>query len=134
MDDHDMAVIDAFCSATGRCRTEVVREILGVWTDKKRHEAMLIMRVSGRNPVRSESDSGVTGRDRSMTGVAATKPATQALASIEQACADLMITVNQQVDNCGMAGELEALNLVVRAISNLQDRVEFKQKHGQTTT
>ena len=41
-----------------------------------------------------------------------------------------MITVNQQVDNCGMAGELEALNLVVRAISNLHDRVEFKQKHG----
>jgi len=65
-----------------------------------------------------------------MTGVAANKPATQALVSIEQACADLMIVINKQVDNCGIAGELEALNLVVRAISNLHDRVEFKQKHG----
>lgn len=65
-----------------------------------------------------------------MTGVSANKPATQALESIEQACTNLMITVNQQVHNCGLAGELEALNLVVRAISNLHDRVEFKQKHG----
>ena len=62
MDDHDMAVIDAFCSATGRCRTEVVREILGAWAEKKIHESMLVMRVAGRNPVRSESHSGATGR------------------------------------------------------------------------
>lgn len=65
-----------------------------------------------------------------MTGVSANKPTTQALASIEHACADLMLVINQQVHNCGLAGELEALNLVVRAISNLHDRVEFKQKHG----
>jgi len=62
IDDQDMAVIDAYCSATGRCRTEVVREILGAWAEKKIHESMLVMRVAGRNPVRSESDSGQTGR------------------------------------------------------------------------
>ncbi len=61
MPDEDIAVIDAYCSATGRCRTEVVREILAAWAKDKLHEATLILRVSGRNPVRSESDSGRTG-------------------------------------------------------------------------
>ena len=41
-----------------------------------------------------------------------------------------MCEIKFEMDNCGIAGELEALNLVVRAISNLHDRVEFKQKHG----
>ena len=61
MSDDDMAVIDAYCSATGRCRTEVIREILSNWAKDKLHEATLIIRVSGRNPARSESDSGRGG-------------------------------------------------------------------------
>lgn len=62
MPNEDVAVIDAYCSATGRCRTEVVKEILAIWAKDKLHEATLIMRVSGRNPVRSECDSGHTGK------------------------------------------------------------------------
>lgn len=61
MQEEDIAVIDAYCSATGRCRTEVVREILAGWAKDKLHEATLILRVAGHNPVRSESDSGRTG-------------------------------------------------------------------------
>lgn len=62
MPDEDVGVIDAFCSATGRSRTDVVRDILTVWTKDKLHEATLIIRVSGRNPVRPESDRNVTGK------------------------------------------------------------------------
>jgi len=61
MPDDDMAVIDAYCSATGRCRTEVIRDVLSIWAKDKLHEATLIMRVSGRNPMRPESDSGHAG-------------------------------------------------------------------------
>ncbi|MGB4810977.1 MAG: hypothetical protein WBP13_00635 [Methylophilaceae bacterium] len=41
-----------------------------------------------------------------------------------------MCEIRFEMDYHDMAGELEALNLVVRAISNLHDRVEFKKKHG----
>lgn len=62
MQADDIAVIDAYCSATGRCRSDVVREILALWAKEKLHEATLILRVAGHTPVRSESHSGSAGK------------------------------------------------------------------------
>ena len=52
----DMAVIDGYCSATGKCRTEVISRILSEWSDNKLREADYIMRVAGRIPMVSESE------------------------------------------------------------------------------
>lgn len=54
-DSEDLSVIDGYCSATGKCRTEVIKSILGEWSEKKLHESILICRVSGVNPAKSES-------------------------------------------------------------------------------
>lgn len=59
-DHDDVAVLDGYCSATGRSRTDVILGLLRKWSDDKLHEATLIMRVAGRTPVGSESDSGGT--------------------------------------------------------------------------
>ena len=53
-DDDDLQVLDAFCSATGESRTTVMRNLLKVWSTNKLKEATLILRVTGRNPNRSE--------------------------------------------------------------------------------
>jgi hypothetical protein len=45
-----VAVLDGYCSATGRGRTDVMKMLLKDWSDKKLHEATLIMRVAGGNP------------------------------------------------------------------------------------
>jgi len=51
-----LAVIDGFCSAGGKHRTEVINQILSEWTTSKLHEAILICRVAGVNPQASERD------------------------------------------------------------------------------
>lgn len=43
-------VLDAYCIATGRHRTDVVNEVLGKWAEEKKHEATIICRVAGCNP------------------------------------------------------------------------------------
>lgn len=43
-----LAVLDGYCSATGQCRTELVRTILSEWTLAKHREAEVIIRVAGR--------------------------------------------------------------------------------------
>jgi hypothetical protein len=54
---HDeLAVLDGYCSATGQDRTSVVRRVLHEWSERKLHEAMVIVRVSGRNPTMPEPD------------------------------------------------------------------------------
>lgn len=69
----DVAILDGFCSATGRCRTEVIKEILNQWSAVKLREAETILRVagssafktgigSGRHPMVSASDSDPTGK------------------------------------------------------------------------
>lgn len=69
----DVAILDGFCSATGRCRTEVIKEILNQWSVLKLREAETILRVAGssafktgthagRNPGVSASDSDQTGK------------------------------------------------------------------------
>lgn len=54
-DSDDLAVIDGYCNATGKCRTEVIKSILGEWSDKKLHESILICRVSGVNPAQVDT-------------------------------------------------------------------------------
>lgn len=51
----EVAVLDGYCQATGKSRAVVVRKLLKDWSDKKRHEAILICRVSGGNPGAPES-------------------------------------------------------------------------------
>ncbi|NVO06457.1 MAG: hypothetical protein HXX19_11250 [Rhodoferax sp.] len=47
---HECAVLDGYVQATGKSRTQVMRDILRMWSDAKLHEATLILRVAGRNP------------------------------------------------------------------------------------
>lgn len=54
-DQFDLAVLDGYCAATGKNRTDVIRSLLSEWSDKKHHEANLIIRVAGANPNRAES-------------------------------------------------------------------------------
>lgn len=63
----ELAVLDGYCSATSESRTDVIRELLAEWSERKFHEATVILRVAGRNPVLSESG-------RSVTGVGSAKP------------------------------------------------------------
>lgn len=49
-----IAVLDGFCSATGKCRTEFINTLLTEWAEKKLHEATVICRVAGVNPTELE--------------------------------------------------------------------------------
>lgn len=49
-----IAVMDAHCSATGRCRTQLAQEVLGEWASQKLHESTLICRVAGVNPTQPD--------------------------------------------------------------------------------
>lgn len=46
----EVAVLDGYCAATGRSRTDVLREVLGAWSKDKHTEAIYICRVAGCNP------------------------------------------------------------------------------------
>lgn len=56
-----LAVLDGFCNAGGKSRTEVINQILEEWTSAKLHEAILICRVAGVNPQSSESKRNNSG-------------------------------------------------------------------------
>jgi hypothetical protein len=64
IDADAMAVMDGYCSARGKSRTDVLRQILGEWSDVKLHEATVICRTAGRNPFAPESNRDVTGGGR----------------------------------------------------------------------
>lgn len=51
----DLAVLDGYCSATGKARTDVIKHLLVEWSERKLHEATIVLRVAGRNPTGSES-------------------------------------------------------------------------------
>lgn len=51
-----VAVLDGHCSATGKCRTELTKEILGAWAAQKLHESTVICRVAGVNPMAAERE------------------------------------------------------------------------------
>lgn len=69
----DLAVLDGYCSATGKSRTDIIKGLLADWSERKLHEATIVLRVARRNPTRSECDRSVTGVrsecDRSPTPV-----------------------------------------------------------------
>lgn len=46
----EVAVLDGYCSATGKDRTKIMKELLRQWSESKVHEATLICRVAGVNP------------------------------------------------------------------------------------
>lgn len=47
-------VLDGVCQATGKNRTEVVRELLRDWSEKQLHVATIVVRMAGRNPTSPE--------------------------------------------------------------------------------
>ena len=53
-DAETVAVIDGYCSATGKCRTEFINLLLKQWAKQKLHEASVVMRVAASNPGRPE--------------------------------------------------------------------------------
>lgn len=53
--DEILAVMDGYGQATGKCRTDITIEVLKVWAEQKKHEATLICRVAGVNPLVKES-------------------------------------------------------------------------------
>jgi len=50
-----LAVLDGYCSATGKCRTAFINDLLEQWAKAKLHEAMIVCRVAGGNPFTPES-------------------------------------------------------------------------------
>jgi hypothetical protein len=52
----EVSVLDGYCSATGKGRTDVLRYLLKDWSDRRLHEAIAICRTAGVNP--STSDKG----------------------------------------------------------------------------
>jgi len=51
-----LAVLDGYCSATGKCRTSFINQLLEEWAKAKAHEAMIVCRVAGINPMQPDAD------------------------------------------------------------------------------
>ena len=47
-------VLDGYCSATGKCRTSFINDLLEEWAQAKLHEARMVCRVAGINPTSPE--------------------------------------------------------------------------------
>lgn len=43
-------VLDGYCSATGKCRTAFINDLLENWAKAKLYEATIVCRVAGINP------------------------------------------------------------------------------------
>jgi hypothetical protein len=54
-DQDELSILDGYCAATGKHRTEVFKELLRIWSKDKLHEATLVLRFVGSNPDGSES-------------------------------------------------------------------------------
>lgn len=50
LDPEDLRVLDGYVNATGKTRTDVIRQLIREWADRKLHEAIVICRVAGVNP------------------------------------------------------------------------------------
>ncbi|MCD8514629.1 MAG: hypothetical protein LRY31_01045 [Burkholderiaceae bacterium] len=46
----EVSVLDGYCHATGRSRTDVMRQMLKDWSEQRLHESTVICRVAGINP------------------------------------------------------------------------------------
>mgnify|MGYP006931611122 CR=1 FL=1 len=49
-----VAVLDGYCSATGKCRTSFINDLLEQWAQAKLLESTIVCRVAGANPMESE--------------------------------------------------------------------------------
>lgn len=54
-DAQHLAVLDGYCSAAGKNRTTVMNDLLAQWATDKLHEATVVCRVAGVNPMAPES-------------------------------------------------------------------------------
>jgi hypothetical protein len=61
VDPEELLVVDSYCLGTGKHRSDVMREILRTWSEKKLHEATVITRVAGNN-------GSVAARERKADG------------------------------------------------------------------
>ena len=50
-----LSILDAYCQATGKCRTEVMVGLLEKWSADQVHVASMVLNVIRRNPSRVES-------------------------------------------------------------------------------
>jgi hypothetical protein len=57
-----LQVLDGYCAATGTCRTAFINQLLEQWAKDKLHEATLVCRVAGINPMLSEPSRTQTGK------------------------------------------------------------------------
>ena len=55
-DEETVAVIDGYCSATGKCLTEFINLLLKQWAKQKLHEASAVLRAAGGKPGLSDPD------------------------------------------------------------------------------
>lgn len=62
IDAADLAVLDGFVAATGSSRADVIRTLIAEWSERKRHDAILICRVAGINPHEAETRRPIGGR------------------------------------------------------------------------
>ena len=56
VDSDEVSVLDWYCSATGKKRTDVIRHLLKELSNSKLHEATLILRVAGHLATPSENN------------------------------------------------------------------------------
>ena len=49
-----VAVLDGYCSATGKCNTSFINQLLDDLAASKLHEATIVCRVAGVNATESE--------------------------------------------------------------------------------
>jgi hypothetical protein len=55
VDAEDTYVLDGVCQATGKTRTEVLRQVLREWSSAELHRAKMVCRVAGCNPQASDT-------------------------------------------------------------------------------
>ena len=63
-----VAVLDGFCSATGKCRTAFINSLLEDWAKSKLYEATLVCRVAGVNPMSPDIGRGLQAGKNSGSG------------------------------------------------------------------
>lgn len=57
-----VTVLDAYCQATGTCRTAFINDILNQWAADKLRESIMVCRGVRINPLDLELDRQATGK------------------------------------------------------------------------
>lgn len=64
VDPEELAIIDAHGSITGKCRTEVIRQVLANWSKETLHKATVYCRVAGVNPMQLDTNRNRRSEDK----------------------------------------------------------------------